>query len=706
MELLYLLDNPQREFTPIPFWFLNGNLTKKEIRRQMKDFVDHGVYGVVIHPRMGLPKHIDYLGKRFFYYIREAVKAASELDMKIILYDEGMYPSGSACGLVVEKDPELASEGITITRKPEKEDEILAWKGHEAVVARKSGGTLRGIHWGEDDGEVHAPLSADILNPEAVRKFIQLTHERYFHELREYFGTVVIGFFTDEPSILGRNVSGMFPWTKGFSKEFSEAGGKFEELFGLFANENNSSVELYQKMILKREEEIYYKSLSDWCEGHGIALMGHPHQSDDIEMEKYFHVPGQDLVLRWIAPEKGGVTGIDSTMAKCSADAARLMNRRRNSNECFGACNQDGNPWQLSGGDVKWYLDWLAVRGVNLFIPHAFYYSIAGKRKEERPPDVGPNSIWWRYYKQWADYMSRLSCLMTEAEFLINVAVLCRNRDLKPELVKVLFENQIGFQYLPESIWEECKEENGVLSYNGAQYNVVVGEEKQFVSVPHLNLINSQIPDSLKDCICTPACKKLRTAHFMRSGISCWFLVNEGNKTLKTELTFSGNRLLGKYDLWRGKASRMNSETRKENTYVQLELTPRESTLLFSCTPDDYQRLPVISEAYQLSCPKFVLKYHDCKMAQKVYEANIIISKEELSHSCITMTIEAEEMAELTVNGKLAGVAFWSPHIFDVSHFLKEGENELKLVITGNMANRYGKKAVFYGLLSEKQKNN
>lgn len=70
----------------------------------------------------------------------------------------------------------------------------MAWKGQEAVVVRKSGGTLRGIHWGEDDGEVNAPLSADILNPEAVNRFIQLTHERYFHELKEYFGTVVIGF--------------------------------------------------------------------------------------------------------------------------------------------------------------------------------------------------------------------------------------------------------------------------------------------------------------------------------------------------------------------------------------------------------------------------------------------------------------------------------------------------------------------------------
>ncbi len=82
------------------------------------------------------------------------------------------------------------------------------------------------------------------------------------------------------------------------------------------------------------------------------------------------------------------------------------MHRRRNANECFGACNKDDNPWQLSGGDIKWYTDWLAVRGVNLFIPHAFYYSICGKRKDERPPDVGPHSIWWAHYNAWSHLLA------------------------------------------------------------------------------------------------------------------------------------------------------------------------------------------------------------------------------------------------------------------------------------------------------------
>ena len=52
MKFLDQLQNPPREFTAIPFWFLNGELTAEELRRQLADFAAHGIYGVVLHPRV------------------------------------------------------------------------------------------------------------------------------------------------------------------------------------------------------------------------------------------------------------------------------------------------------------------------------------------------------------------------------------------------------------------------------------------------------------------------------------------------------------------------------------------------------------------------------------------------------------------------------------------------------------------------------
>ena len=408
---------------------------------------------VVLHPRIGLPQEMGYLSEAFFQAIEWAVREAERLGMQVILYDEGMYPSGSACGQVVAANPAFASRGIDWVPQPEEGDQVLAATPQGVLVSRFTRGTIRGIHFGEDDGEPGAPPSTDLLNPDAVDLFIRLTHEAYYRRLKPWFGGTIIAFFTDEPSIMGRDPRTPFAWTPGLEKEFTAAGGVLADLAALFRGEENPSTRLYHQMILEKEGSVYYRRLSEWCAGHGIALVGHPHRSDDIEVERWFQIPGQDLALRWVAPRHHAVDGIDSTMGHCSANAALLMGCRRNANECFGACNRDGNPWQLSGGDIKWYLDWLSVRGVNLFIPHAFYYSIEGPRKEERPPDVGPHSIWWGHYTLWSDYMRRLSALLTDAEVLVRVALPCRNRDLHPEIAAALQQAQIGYCYLPESVW-------------------------------------------------------------------------------------------------------------------------------------------------------------------------------------------------------------------------------------------------------------
>ena len=42
---------------------------------------------------------------------------------------------------------------------------------------------------------------------------------------------------------------------------------------------------------------------------------------------------------------------------------------------------------------------------------------------------------------------------------------------------------------------------------------------------------------------------------------------------------------------------------------------------------------------------------------------------------------------------------FWNPHEVKLTDWLKEGENHIRIVVTGNLANRYGNAEVYYGLL-------
>ncbi len=52
------------------------------------------------------------MSDEYMSLVEAAVKEASERGMTVILYDEAMYPSGSAKGLVVEGNPEYASRGL------------------------------------------------------------------------------------------------------------------------------------------------------------------------------------------------------------------------------------------------------------------------------------------------------------------------------------------------------------------------------------------------------------------------------------------------------------------------------------------------------------------------------------------------------------------------------------------------------------------
>lgn len=717
-KVLEALKNPSEEFTPIPFWFFNDVPEREKIKKQLSDYTAKGVNGIVLHPRIGLPESLPYLSKEYFEIVRFITETAANLEMKIILYDEGMYPSGSAHGMVVEENPEYASKGIILTASPESltgEAEILATlSGGNYLVYAFTGGTIRGIHFGEDDKESGAPKSADILNPAAVESFIRLTHERYYQNLKEFFGTTIIGFFTDEPCALGRNAGGFREWVPGMEQELLKVGCSMEDLAGLFEGKENAATKQYHKLIKKHLRETFYARLSEWCEMHGILLMGHPEASDDVEEELYFHVPGQDLIMRRVSPESGGLLEADSVQAKLPADIARHSGRIRNANECFGVCCRNWISWYFTGRDMKWYIDWLAMRGVNLFIPHAFYYSIEGKRKDERPPDVGPNNIWWEHYRMFSDYMKRLSYLMTSSVNGAKIAVLCDNNRVPHKEVACLYENQIEFNYLPIAMLAKCSIAAGKLCIGDYAYETVLdllGEEdcskQQLAGVRTVYDAGELLKqDSLRTVkvrgeilsgqntgkteIC---CKNLRAVSLKKDGVKMYLLSNEGEENVKASLFFPEKSLPIEADLWNGTFYSSRSTCRGNETELSLLLEPCETRLfLIPDEPAGIKAEQVPEEAGDWT-EYFILvekggnkaSYYFC------YQTAEVSGME-------SFTVHGEEMIECFVNGRFAGVSFWNTHRFHVGPYLQTGENEIWLKVTGNAANLYGKADIWYGL--------
>lgn len=84
----------------------------------------------------------------------------------------------------------------------------------------------------------------DTLNPKAVERFVEVTHERYKEAVGDYFGTVIPAIFTDEPQFAHKTTLGfagekkevILPYTDDIPDSYQEQYGEdfFDTLPELF----------------------------------------------------------------------------------------------------------------------------------------------------------------------------------------------------------------------------------------------------------------------------------------------------------------------------------------------------------------------------------------------------------------------------------------------------------------------------------------
>ena len=391
--------------------------------------------------------------------------------------------------------------------------------------------------------------------------------------------------------------------------------------------------------------------------------------------------------------------------AKLSADIARHLGRRRNANECFGVCFRDNIPWYFTAADMKWYIDWLGFRGVNLFVPHAFYYSVAGARKEERPPDVGPNNIWWKHYRRFSDYMKRLSYLMTDSVNSAKIAVLCDNNRVPYKELAVLYENQIEFNYLPIALLEKAQIQNGKLCIAGYEYEAVLNvtdkgwnerlNKLQEESMDNEKLWQVEKAEELLEEASFHAVQtdmtvpSLRATKLQKQGVTMYLLSNEGEQDLCARVQFTEAKSLIALKLWNGSYKAMENN-------AELCLQPRE-TMLFIEDENQVVTKEIESEKAKTYLGDWTEKitFVERKENEAVYKINYdmdIITGGEY------FTVKGEEMVECYCNGEFVDVSFWGVHSFDIGSYLHEGKNEIELVFTGNASNIYCDTEIPFGI--------
>jgi hypothetical protein len=635
-----------------------------------------------------------------------------------------------------------------------------------AFVQEPSGGRIRGVHPGEDSREPGAPLAADLMNPSAVDRFIALTHERYYGRLARFFGGTVFAMFTDEPSLLGRgDMTGRIPWTTGFLQECVAAGIAEADLCGLFDDSAMTAGlrRRFERTCRGRLEETFFRKTSRWCSAHGIALTGHPAEPDALSPQRWFGIPGQDLVLRRVAPEGGkSLEGPESTLAKGVADAARHRGLRRCAAECFGCCvrTAPGTGWHLPMEDLKWYVDWLTVRGVDLLIPHAFYYSVRGDRGRERPPDVGPNNLWWQDFATCARYMRRLSWLLLDARDPSAVAVLCTGDRLPFRAPRLLYENQVGFCYLEEDFLLDgsCRLEENRLVCARQSYALLLVEDSEELAPETLRILSDlrkkgypvleaaaesvggghwlDLAIALSGVKTLSDQPGLRIRRLEKDGWRYLLCANEGETPVETALELDSVGPVELWDPWTGRRERLTTTRAvgdgsigEGRTIVRLDLGYRESRILAIPPPNDEERSIITVTTPRSEDPApvarilegpWIIRFEDEGEWRTIgdltdwrdlrpgsfhsgtarYRIPFDAAPDETSTSrCLLDLGAVEESAAVWLNGEEVGRRYWKPFRFDLTGFVVPGTNLLEIEATNSISCRMDHALLPSGLL-------
>lgn len=224
------------------------------ITAKLKEYAENGYGGIVTNVSF----HHYLNDEEEWQLFRHILQSCRDMGLRVWLYDEKAYPSGTAGGLTLAEHPEYQAQAVcmkTVTAAPGEEIRIDFPKGHLHVLAaysyrsdgletisdndilnpykiydlrntqngicevNESGNALTTVYFlrkymYEGTHAVHNVAESrryiDVSNRNAVSAFIENTYKKYAFYTKDCGGAEAI--FTDEPSYMGAYINaGLFP---------------------------------------------------------------------------------------------------------------------------------------------------------------------------------------------------------------------------------------------------------------------------------------------------------------------------------------------------------------------------------------------------------------------------------------------------------------------------------------------------------------
>ena len=238
----------------IPMGAVTGRPDEPAVKAVLEAFKSVGIDQYLVYARSGL--ELEYMGEEWLRVCEWFCGNARRLGMTIWLYDEYNWPSGSCKGRVPAENPEFESREFAVYRKA---DGAFEWK------------------------VVHSPGWVDNYSFKAMKRFMELTHERYEQRLRPYLGSTVAGIFTDEPahpvpSKPGGRPALTFRHFDGAETEYQAATGRAlrADVEAWLRDPARDGVwAVYADLLGRRFRTAYFDPIRAWCDRTGLLATGH-----------------------------------------------------------------------------------------------------------------------------------------------------------------------------------------------------------------------------------------------------------------------------------------------------------------------------------------------------------------------------------------------------------------------------------------------
>lgn len=563
-----LFEKPTAEYRGVPFWSWNTEITEELVCEQIAQFKEMGFGGAMIHSRTGLKT--SYLGDEFMRLVKLADRECKKLGMLAWLYDEDRYPSGSAGGLVTQ-DLRYRARHLLITKqihtdlcenkgnydaaydanqrpqgyylasyKIELKDGYLVH--YEITDKNQKGGNIwhAYVRLSEESPWYNGQTYLDVLNKEAVLRFIELTHEKYYKTAGESFGKSIPAIFTDEPQMQPKRPllfaeesdNASTAWTDDFPETFFEAYKKslidnIPELFWQLPDGKISEMRYkYHDHLTERFASAYMDTIGQWCEKHGIMFTGHLMSErlllgqtlaigEAMRHYRAFQLPGVDVLVGQLEL---------STLKQASSVAAQ-DGREGVISELYGVTEWDADfkTYKLQG-------DWQMALGVTVRNLHLQFMSMEGESKRDWPASIGYQSPWWQRLSYVEDYFARVAAALTRGKPYCRLAVIhtiesywlyygpndqtSAIRDGQEEnfenLLQWLLYGLMDFHFIAESLLPiQCKEGGAPLLVGEMEYDTIllpncktlrsttVDRLEAFVQAGGRLLFSGKIPDHI-----------------------------------------------------------------------------------------------------------------------------------------------------------------------------------------------------------------